>query len=89
MGFKGVRNVRNGNAGGNTSRDAHIEREGYMINEKGVPCITGCHRVGTMGGAAKAKKDRAIAMDDNHSHIAPLHYAKVVRRSNGTEAEPE
>ena len=40
-GFKGARSVRNGNL----CKDAIIKCEGHMVNDKGVPCITGYHKL--------------------------------------------
>jgi hypothetical protein len=40
-----------------------------MFNEKGVPRITANHRAAQRGGAARATKSRAIAMDENRSHM--------------------
>ena len=48
MGFKGARSVRYGNL----IKDALIEREGYMVNNKGVPCITGYKNLSDLAGAA-------------------------------------
>jgi len=36
-GFKGARNVRNGNLNGAATKAALIKREGHMVNDKGVP----------------------------------------------------
>jgi len=57
-GFKGARSVRNGNLGGTANKAAHIETEGYIINEHGKQCITGLRDISIMGG-----------LDELHTHI--------------------
>jgi len=51
-GYRGARNVRNGRVGGAANRDALIEKEGYMINDRGQEVIAGFHELGKLGGAA-------------------------------------
>jgi len=46
--YRGARNVRNGRS----NRDALIEKEGYMINERGQVCITGFSKLGNLSKAA-------------------------------------
>jgi len=53
----------------NLARDAKIEREGHMINKRGMKCITEAHDSGTLGGEARAKKCAAKALDPLHTHI--------------------
>jgi len=58
-----------GDLGGAASKAAHIEREGHMVNNKGVRCITGYKNLGDAGAEARAKKTRATALGEHHSHI--------------------
>jgi len=50
------------------SKDALIERKGYVVNDKGVQCITGYKNMSTAGTEARAKKVRATALGEHHSH---------------------
>jgi len=50
-----------GDLGGNANKDKLIERDGYMINEKGALCITGFHKLGKLG--SNALKDKHIKRD--------------------------
>jgi len=68
-GFKGARSVRNGKLGGAANKDAHIEREGYIINEHGKQCIKGLRDFAILGGAAHAKIHTAKALDEHHTHL--------------------
>jgi hypothetical protein len=47
---KGVLCIAGYNKLGNASKDAHIEREGYMFNKKGVLCIAAYHKLGNVWG---------------------------------------
>ena len=68
-GFKGARSVRNGKLGGAANKAAHIEREGYIINEHGKQCIKGLRDFAILGGAAHAKIHTAKALDEHHTHL--------------------
>jgi len=59
MGIKGARCVRNGNV----SKAAHIEREGYVVNTKGVPCITGYKNLGDVSKAAHIEREGYVVND--------------------------
>jgi len=68
-GFKGARKVRNGDFGGAARKDALIESGGYIFNEHDKLCITGYHKLGTLGAAAQAKNFAADALGEHHTHI--------------------
>ena len=48
-GFKGARNVRNGNLGGAARKAQLIESDGYTLNNKGKWCIKGYQDLGDLG----------------------------------------
>jgi len=52
-GFKGARNVRNGNLGGAARKAQLIESDGYTLNNKGKWCIKGYQDLGDLGGAVR------------------------------------
>jgi len=56
-GFKGARNVRNGDLGGAATKAAFITHEGHMVNDKGVRCITGYHELSNSRKAALIKRE--------------------------------
>ena len=61
-GYRVARSVRNDRVGGDATKDALVEKEGYMINEHGQVCIAGFHKLGTLGGTAT--KDALIEKED-------------------------
>ena len=75
-GFKGARGVRNGNA----SKAAHIEREGHMINDKGVLCITGYHILGNATKAAHIKREGHMVNDKGVRCITG--YQRISKKGN-------
>jgi len=58
-GYRGARNVRNGRL----NRDAHIEKEGFMINDRGKEVITGFHKLGMLNRDAHIEKEGFMIND--------------------------
>jgi hypothetical protein len=56
-GYRVARSVRNGRVGGAANKDALIEKEGYMINERGQVCITGFHKLGNLTRDARIERE--------------------------------
>ena len=78
-GFKGARNVRNGNA----TKAALIESEGCMFNEHDKLCITGSHKLGKLGGAAGGAATKAALIEsegymfNEHNKLCITGYHKL------------
>ena len=51
------------------SKDKHIERSSYVLNEKGELCIAVYHDNGRKGRKAWTKGCKTTAMDETHSHV--------------------
>ena len=81
-GFKGARKVRNGNSSSSASKDAHIKREGYMVNNKGVRCIKGYHDLGISSKGAHIKREGQMVNDNGVRYITRCH-----KLSNSSKAE--
>jgi len=62
-GFKGARNVRNGNLGGAARKAELIESGGYILNDKGKWCIQGYHDLGNLRKAELIESDGYILND--------------------------
>jgi len=76
-GYRGARSVRNGRLGGAANKAALIEKEGYMINERGQECIAGFHKLGKLGGAANkdalTEKEGYMINEHGQECIAGFH----------------
>jgi len=64
-GFKGSRSVRKGDL----RKDALIESDGNMLNDKGEWCIKGYRDMGILGNTVKGKVHKANALGKHHTHI--------------------
>jgi len=58
---------------GNLSKDAFIEREGHMVNDKGVRCITGYHKMGNLSKDALIKREGHMVNDKGVPCITGYH----------------
>jgi len=68
-GFKGAHRVRNGNLGGAVRKDAMVENDGHMVNDKGVLCSRVYHELGILSSNARGQVHEANALGEHHSHI--------------------
>jgi len=58
-----------GDLGRAAIKAALIRREGHVVKDKGVRCITGYQRISKKGNMARETIARATAVGDHHSHI--------------------
>jgi len=61
-----------GKLGGAATKAAHIEREGYIINEHGKECITGFHKLGNASKAAHIEREGYIINEHGKQCITGL-----------------
>jgi len=83
-----VRNGRVGGAvGGAANKDALIEKEGYMINERGQVCITGFHKLGNLSRDALIEKEGYMINERGQVCITGFHKLGNLTRDARIERE--
>ena len=53
----------------NLSKDALIESDGYMVNNKDMLCIKGYHDMGKLSSTAQGKVHKTNALGEHHTRI--------------------
>jgi len=72
-GYRVARSVRNGRVGGAATKAALIDKEGYMINERGQVCIAGFHKLGNLNKDALIEKEGYMINKRGQECIAGFH----------------